>query len=267
MLKVFLISMEFPKPKRRRVESAQERRARLDINNERARAKRRTETEQQKKERLEKRNARDRARRSAEKPIEKQSRLDKQKSSLANESFPQREVRLENMSILQQQRLEAETSQERDARLEHLKVLQQQRLEAETSQERDARLNEMSTHQQDRLEVETQEQRSARLSRLERNRTSCSNGRAVPSLNENLVKEKVKMLHKEMASIEFPICCTCLEKFPGTKMASKSSECLRCYRDKKVPKLFSSDNNMSPGSVPAELQVSCLGYVINSKVH
>ena len=124
----------------------------------------------------------------------------------------------------------------------------------------------MSTHQQDRLEVETQEQRSARLSRLEQNRTSCSNGRAVPSLNENRVKEKVKMLHKEMASIESPICCTCLEKFPGTKMASKPSECLRCYRDKKVPKLFSADNNMSPGSVPAELQVSYLCYV-NSKMH
>ena len=123
----------------------------------------------------------------------------------------------------------------------------------------------MSAHQQDRLEVETQEQRSARLSRLEQNRT-CSNDRAVPSLNENCVKEKVKMLHKEIASIESPICCTCLEKFPGTKMASKPSECLRCYRDKKVPKLFSADNNMSPGSVPAELQVSYLGYV-NSKMH
>ena len=75
VLKVFLISMELPKPKRRRAESAQERRARLDINNERARAKRRAETEEQNKERLEKRNAGDRARRSAEKPIEKQSRL------------------------------------------------------------------------------------------------------------------------------------------------------------------------------------------------
>ena len=98
----------------------------------------------------------------------------------------------------------------------------------------------MSTHQQDRLEVETQEQRSTRLSRLERNRTSSSNGRAVPSLNENCVKEKVKMLHKEMASIESPICCTCLEKFPGTKMASKSSECLRCYLDKKSPQIVFS---------------------------
>ena len=54
--------MELPNPKRRRVESAQERRARLDIKNERARAKRRAETEEQKKERLEKRNASDRAR-------------------------------------------------------------------------------------------------------------------------------------------------------------------------------------------------------------
>ena len=57
-------------------------RARLDIKNERARAKRRAETEEQKKERLEKRNASDRARRSAEKPIEKKTQLDKTKTSL-----------------------------------------------------------------------------------------------------------------------------------------------------------------------------------------
>ena len=57
-------------------------------------------------------------------------------------------------------------------------------------------------------------------------------------------------LHKEVASTESPMCSTCLEKFPGTKMASKSSEGQRCYCDKKVPELFSADN-MSPGSVPA----------------
>ena len=151
-------------------------------------------------------------------------------------------------------------------RLQYVDSLIKQHLKAETPKPRLDLLNRMSTRQQDRLEVETQEQTSARLSRLEQNRTSGSNGGAVPSLNENRVKEKVKMLHKEMASIESPICCTCLEKFPGTKMASKPSECLRCYRNKKVTKLFSADNNMSPESVPAELQVSCF-YCIISKVH
>ena len=39
-------------------------------------------------------------------------------------------------------------------------------------------------------------------------------------------------------------------------MASKSTVCQRCCRDKKDPKLYSSYNNMDPGQVPIELQVS-----------
>ena len=62
--------------------------------------------------------------------------------------------------------------------------------------------------------------------------------------------------HTEMLSIESLLCTTCLEKFPGTKMSVKSPECLRCCRDNKVPKLYSANNNMSPGFVPVELQVS-----------
>ena len=50
------------KLQKKRLESAEERRARLDKANERARAKRRMETEEQKKMRLGKRNATDRSR-------------------------------------------------------------------------------------------------------------------------------------------------------------------------------------------------------------
>ena len=39
-------------------------------------------------------------------------------------------------------------------------------------------------------------------------------------------------------------------------MSVKSPECLRCCRDNKVPKLYSANNNMSPGFVPVELLVS-----------
>ena len=35
-------------------------------------------------------------------------------------------------------------------------------------------------------------------------------------------------------------------------------ECVRCYRDSHIPKLYSSANNMHPGLVPPELQVSVL---------
>ena len=183
-------------------------------------------------------------------------------------------ARLEQLKLNQQQQLEVETLQkrgarleqlklnqlqERGARLEQLKLNQQQRLEAETLEQKVTRLDRMSTLQQERLENETPEQRSVRLDQVKLNRASCfhkPNGRPIPSLNDKCVKEKVNVLHKEMVSTESPMCSTCLEKFPGTKMASKSSECQRCYRDKKVPKLFSADNNMSPESVQDELQVS-----------
>ena len=62
--------MELPSqhPAKRHVDSAEERRARLDKKNERARAKRKAETVEQKNERLRKRNASDRARRLTEMP-------------------------------------------------------------------------------------------------------------------------------------------------------------------------------------------------------
>ena len=47
-------------------------------------------------------------------------------------------------------------------------------------------------------------------------------------------------------------------------MSVKSPECLRCCRDNKVPKLYSA-NNMSPGFVLVELQVSL--YIYIGKLH
>ena len=124
-----------------------------------------------------------------------------------------------------------------------MKLNQQQRLEAETLEQKVTRLDRMNTLQQERLENETPEQRSVRLDQVKLNRASCfhkCNGRPVPSLNDMCVKEVVNVLHNEMVSTESPMCSTCLEKFPGTKMASKSSECQKCYRDKKVPEVIFS---------------------------
>ena len=39
---------------------------------------------------------------------------------------------------------------------------------------------------------------------------------------------------------------------------NSQSECLRCSRDKQVPKLYSAENNMHPGPTPTELQISVL---------
>ena len=56
--------------------------------------------------------------------------------------------------------------------------------------------------------------------------------------------------HAEMSSVQIPTCSTCMETFPGMKINSRTSECQRCTRDRREPKLYSSFNNMHPGAVP-----------------
>ena len=46
----------------------------------------------------------------------------------------------------------------------------------------------------------------------------------------------------------------CSEGFPGLRL--HTDECQRCSRDKHIPKLYSSTNNMDPDPVPPQLQVS-----------
>ena len=43
-------------------------------------------------------------------------------------------------------------------------------------------------------------------------------------------------------------------------VSSDKTECLRCACDKYNPKIYSSANNMDPGSVPSELVVSSSSY-------
>ena len=62
--------------------------------------------------------------------------------------------------------------------------------------------------------------------------------------------------HSSLASLDMVKCTTCLEQFPGLNMHSGSTECARCHRDHHTPKLYSPDNNMDPGVVPVQLQVS-----------
>ena len=48
---------------------------------------------------------------------------------------------------------------------------------------------------------------------------------------------------------------TCKETWPtGQGLNAQRYECLRCKRDKEATKLFSSKNDMDPGTVPNEVQ-------------
>ena len=203
----------------------------------------------------------------AESPGQTDARLEHmrtlQQQRLEAESPGQTDARLEHMRALQQQRLEAESPGQTDARLEHMRTLQQQRLEVETPEQTDARLEHMKTLQQQRLEVETPQERDTILNLSQQTKRNISKKMCAPQIDQGYVKGKMNRFHTEMLSIESLLCTTCLEKFPGTKMSVKSPECLRCCRDNKVPKLYSANNNMSPGFVPVELQFSL--YI--GKVH
>ena len=53
--------------------------------------------------------------------------------------------------------------------------------------------------------------------------------------------------HAKTDVLEMQKCTTCSEGFPGLQLRSHSTECVRCNRDKHVPKLYSSMNNIGPG--------------------
>ena len=74
--------------------------------------------------------------------------------------------------------------------------------------------------------------------------------------------------HAHFATLDLSTCTTCLENFPGLQLRLESAECLRCSRDKCIPKLYSSANNMDPGPIyiPSELQVGNNITVMSSYV-
>ncbi len=191
---------------------------------------------EQREERLRKRRERDRARRASQGQQHRETYL---------------QVRRESQA--------AETEQQRQARLQRTSTAQGERLATETEEERQARLQRMSTAQRERLAAETEEVREARLhDDRERHREHPAVNLQLPLLHQRSVQTKMLKFHEHMATLDVSKCTTCLEQFPGLQLCSRSTECLRCSRDKRTPKLYSLANNMDPGSVPSELQVCVL---------
>ena len=77
----------------------------------------------------------------------------------------------------------------------------------------------------------------------------------LPLFEQHSIRTKMHKFHAHLATLDVSMCTTCLESFPGLQLHLGSAECLRCSRDKRIPKLYSSANNMDPGPIPSELQV------------
>ena len=133
-----------------------------------------------------------------------------------------------------------------------MSALQQQRLANESVEQRADRLTHMSALQKQRLANESEEDRANRLALMHDIRECKASHDQL--LDQPQVQAKLLKFHKEVAEIEVSTCSVCDETFPGLKV-NKKSECQRCTRDKLTPKLYSADNDMHPGEVPAVLQV------------
>ena len=190
-------------------------------------------------------------------------------SRIGLETESQRESRLQQQRAYHCSKMEEESELERIARLERANQLKHLRLPTETDKERDCRLEYASQLQRQKIAVESDEDRAIRLrhmSDLQRQKVAAESAdHHFPLLEEQEVQDAMRSFHQEMASIQTPTCITCKEKFPGMQVNSHS-ECLRCYRDKHVPKLFSHANNMHPGQIPMELQVSHQAFHIKERI-
>ena len=183
-----------------------------------------------------------------------------QRERRAAETVKERQQRLEHMSANQRDRRAAETVEERQQRLEHMSANQRERLAAETVEEREARLQRTSANQCERRAAESIEEREERWQRASERDTRTT--REEP-FKQRSVQLKMRRFHEHFASLSSPTCSTCSESFPGIQLCSSTTMCVRCYRDKRIPKLYSSTNNMDPGPLPPQLQVSacvCINY-------
>ena len=116
------------------------------------------------------------------------------------------------------------------------------------TEERDTRICRMSTLQRQRLDKQ-------RLHQEERESSS-------QLVNNSLVQTKMRAFHGHFAPLTSPKCSTCLQNFPGLQLPlwviQPLSACMHCCRDKHIPNVCSSANNMDLGPLPPQLQVSSL---------
>ena len=187
-----------------------------------------------------------------------------QRERLATESAEERAARLQQVSANQRERLATESAEERAARLQQVRANQRERLATESAEERAARLQQVSANQRERLATESAEEREARLLHVRTNqrerRAAESSSLTCATIEEPFkqrsVQLKMRKFHEHFASLSSPKCSTCFECFPGLQLCPSGTECMRCYRDKRTPKLYSAINKMNPGPQPPQLEVS-----------
>jgi len=76
-------------------------------------------------------------------------------------------------------------------------------------------------------------------------------------VDDTHVIELMQNFHRGLSDLQNEFCGTCKECFPTIK-TNEVGLCNCCRTDAQLPKLFTPENNMDPGSVPTELCVSSI---------
>ena len=101
----------------------------------------------------------------------------------------------------------------------------------------------MRINQSERLAAESVKEREDRRQRASKRETHANRGQPFKQCS---VQMKMRKFHDYFATLNSPKCSTCSESFPGIQLHSPTDECMRCYRDKHTPKLYSYANGMDP---------------------
>ena len=128
--------------------------------------------------------------------------------------------------------------------------------ERETPEQREERLRRNREYMRRRRAAMTPEQRQTERRRnSHQDSTRLPTREEPPSFDDPGVVRKMTEFHNDLLGLQASRCTVCVERFPSI-CVDTTSICKRCCNDKRVPKLYSADNNMDPGPVPLELTVS-----------
>ena len=196
----------------------------------------------------------------------------------SNESNEQREERLEAQRKRAAVKRSNESSKEREERLRAERERAAAKRARETSQEKELRLRAR------RERAALKRQNKSPLGRVETNRRPQSRrdsdnhrrnqreaifaarrngylhnrGWADPENrglhHEEWAQEEMAVFHRFEENLRHYHCVVCKEAWPLSASREALYTCSRCKRDKKPCRLYSAENDMDPGSVPAELQ-------------
>ena len=72
--------------------------------------------------------------------------------------------------------------------------------------------------------------------------------------HEEWAQEEMAAFHRFEENLRHYHCVICKEAWPLSASRQQIFTCSKCKRDRKPCRLYSAENDMDPGSVPAELQ-------------